>query len=298
MARRTERKHSSGKKKTISIICAITTALAVVIAAYFPVRRLIDQKRLEGQQDRLATMMATPVPTSEPFAEATTAPEPEETTIVEETPEPVEIEYEVLPEYQLLYYVNPDLIGWLRIDDTVIDYPVVQTPEDEEKYLYLDFDGNSNANGTLIMDNGSTVGVGTAEQDYLGGTEPSTNLIIHGHTMKSGAMFGYLPRYEDQSYGEEHNIICFDSLYEHREYELISVFYTQVYYPTDDVFKYYKFFQADTQEEFDDWYDNIKAMSLYDTGVTAEFGDEFITLSCCSYQVEDGRFVVVGKRIS
>ena len=52
-----------------------------------------------------------------------------------------------------------------------------------------------------------------------------------------------------------------------------------------------------TQEEFDNWYENIKAMSLYDTGVTAEYGDEFITLSCCSYQVEDGRFVVVGKRI-
>ena len=60
---------------------------------------------------------------------------------------------------------------------------------------------------------------------------------------------------------------------------------------------YYQFFQADTQDEFDDWYDNIKAMSLYDTGVTAEYGDEFITLSCCAYQVEDGRFVVVGKRI-
>ena len=81
------------------------------------------------------------------------------------------------------------------------------------------------------------------------------------------------------------------------EYELIAVFYSQVYMSTDDVFKYYNFFQADTQEEFDDWYENIKAMSLYDAGVTAEYGDEFITLSCCSYQVEDGRFVVVGKRI-
>lgn len=50
-------------------------------------------------------------------------------------------------------------------------------------------------------------------------------------------------------------------------------------------------------EEFDDWYSNIKEMSLYDTGISAELGDEFITLSCCSYQVEDGRFVVVGKRI-
>ena len=78
------------------------------------------------------------------------------------------------------------------------------------------------------------------------------------------------------------------------EYEPI---YSPVYYQSEDVFKYYKFFQADTQEEFDDWYNNIMELSLYDTGVRAEFGDEFITLSCCAYHVEDGRFVVVGKRI-
>ena len=100
--------------------------------------------------------------------------------------------------------------------------------------------------------------------------------------MKSGEMFGNLHLYADAEYGAEHNIICFDSLYEERRYELIAVFYSQVYYESDNVFKYYKFFQADTQEEFDDWYGNIKEMSLYDTGVTAQFGDEFITLSCCS----------------
>ena len=61
------------------------------------------------------------------------------------------------------------------------------------------------------------------------------------------------------------------------------------------MFKFYKFFQADTQEEFDDFYNNIKALSIYDTGVTAEFGDCFITLSTCVYHVEQGRFVVVAK---
>ena len=76
-----------------------------------------------------------------------------------------------------------------------------------------------------------------------------------------------------------------------------SVFYSQVFFQHEDVFKFYKFFRADTQEEFDDWYNNIKEMSLYDTGVEAELGDEFITLSICAYHVEDGRFVVVGKRV-
>lgn len=204
---------------------------------------------------------------------------------------------EILPKYKELYGINPDLIGWLAIDGTVIDYPVMQTMEDESYYLSYDFYGEENKNGCLILDTDSAAGTGTKACAYANGTAPSTNLIIHGHTMKSGEMFGNLKLYKDAEYGAEHHIICFDSLYEEREYELIAVFYSQVYYESDDIFKYYKFFQADTQEEFDDWYENIKEMSLYDTGVTAQFGDEFLTLSCCSYHVEDGRFVVVGKRM-
>ena len=204
---------------------------------------------------------------------------------------------ELLPKYKELYGINSDLIGWLSIEGTVIDYPVMQTPEDEDCYLSLDFYGKPNKNGCLILDTDSTAGTGTSACAYTDGTAPSTNLIIHGHTMKSGEMFGSLQRYADAEYGAEHHVICFDSLYEEREYELIAVFYSQVYYENDNVFKYYKFFQADTQEKFDDWYENIKALSLYDTGVTAQLGDEFITLSCCSYQTEDGRFVVVGKRV-
>jgi sortase B len=203
---------------------------------------------------------------------------------------------EMLPKYQSLYEQNSDMIGWLKIEDTVIDYPVMQTMEDEDYYLDYDFNKEENMNGCLIMDTESIVGTGTSTNQFRDGTKPSTNLIIHGHTMKSGLMFGGLKQYADENYGKSHSIICFDSLYEHREYELIAVFYSQVYINTDDVFKYYNFFQADTQVEFDDWYTNIKTMSLYNTGVTAEYGDEFITLSCCSYQIEDGRFVVVGKR--
>lgn len=208
-----------------------------------------------------------------------------------------DVSQEILPKYRELYQINPDLIGWLFIDGTVIDYPVMQTPEDESYYLKRNFYGQPNKNGCLILDTDSTAGTGTKACDYADGTAPSTNLIIHGHTMKSGEMFGNLQLYAEAEYGAEHRMICFDSLYEEREYELIAAFYSQVYYESDNVFKYYKFFQADTPEEFDDWYGHIKELSLYDTGVTAQYGDEFITLSCCSYQVEDGRFVVVGKRV-
>ena len=208
-----------------------------------------------------------------------------------------EEESKILPEYETLYNQNSDMVGWLTIKDTVIDYPVMQTMEDEQYYLKRNFEKEDDDNGCLIMDTDSVVGEGSIELGYAEDKKPSTNLIIHGHKMRSGNMFGELSLYEDKTYGKEHNIIYFDSIYEKREYELISVFYSKIFYQHEDVFKYYKFFQADTQEEFDDWYHNIKQKSLYDTGVEAKFGDEFITLSVCAYHVPDGRFVVVGKRI-
>lgn len=203
----------------------------------------------------------------------------------------------ILTEYRELYARNPDLIGWLSIEDTKIDYPVMQTPEDEEHYLHLDFYGEPDDNGCLIMDTDSVVGTGTAVNGYEDGTPPSTNMIIHGHTMRSGEMFGNLQEYEDPQYGKEHAILHFDSLYEKRDYELMAVFFSRVFYTDEEVFKYYNFFQVDTEEAFNDWYSNICALRLYDTGVEAGFGDEFLTLSCCAYHVENGRFVVVARRV-
>lgn len=210
-----------------------------------------------------------------------------------------------LPVYSELHEKNPDMAGWLRIEGMVIDYPVMLTPEDENYYLGRDFNGDENVNGSLILDTDCNVGTGLRADNYMYIDEngdvvsdpPSDNIIIHGHTMKNGNMFGDLDLYKDEAFGKEHRIMEFDTLYEKRKYDLISVFYTQVYYDNQDEFKYYQFFNAENQEEFLDWYKNIKQMSLYDTGVTASFRDEFLTLSCCSYQVEDGRFVVVGKRI-
>ena len=276
------------KFRIFFVIIFILSTVGFVISW---ISELKDDKALEEQQTTLHEDMQMAI-------------EFEETIVSENVPKPTvymnpfeEVNPIILSEYEVMHEQNDDFIGWLSIEDTVIDYPVMQCAEDENFYLSHDFYRDKNKNGCLILDNDSNAGVGTKEQEYTNGSNPSTNLIIHGHTMKSGQMFGNLKLYQDKEYGLSHNIICFDSLYEKREYELIAVFYSQVYYQSEDVFKYYTFFQADTQEEFDDWYNNIKEMSLYDTGVTAEFGDEFITLSCCAYHVEDGRFVVVGRRI-
>lgn len=183
------------------------------------------------------------------------------------------------------FLANQDMAAWLQIEGTRIDYPVMWTPEDEIYYLYRDFSGQDNKDGCLILDTDSSLNPLT------------TNLIIHGHNMRSGSMFGTLTDYEKESYCREHNIIKLYTPECERRYEVLAVFRSQVFKTTYTGFKFYKFFQANTQEEFDDFYNNIKALSLYDTGVEAEFGDHFITLSTCVYHVEQGRFVVVAKEI-
>lgn len=183
------------------------------------------------------------------------------------------------------FLANEDMTAWLVVPGTNIDYPVMWTPWDENYYLYRDFDKKDNANGSLILDTDSSL-------DPL-----TTNLIIHGHNMKSGAMFGNLTDFEDEDYYKDHNQIILYTKECQKNYEIIAVFRSQVYKKTDDVFKFYKFFQANTEEEFNDFYDNIKDLSIYDTGVTAKFGDNFITLSTCVYHVTNGRFVVVAKEV-
>ena len=187
--------------------------------------------------------------------------------------------------YQRLFEANEDMIGWLKIPGTEIDYPVMQTMEDEEYYLRRNFFGEKDNNGTLILDTDSDI------------TKTSNNLIIHGHNMKSGVMFAGLVDYEEEEFLKEHRQIEFHTRDEERKYEVIAVFRSKVYTTEDNVFKYYQFFEAENQEEFDDFYDNIKKLSIFDTGVTAQYGDEFITLSTCIYHTTNGRLVVVGKRI-
>lgn len=264
------------------VICIFATS---IISYHFGYQRREYESQLENLQD----------------IQETEDPEPE----IEVDDNFVEIEDEqTMPQADMrysmkeLYEMNNDVIGWLILDDTNIDYPVMQSMYDEEYYLHRDFQKNYSANGCLIMDTDSVVGSGTAVNDYEDGTRPGTNLIIHGHHMKNGDMFGNLDKFRNANYYKNHRIIKFSSLYEEREYEICAVFLSQVYLKTQtDVFKYYKFFQANNEEEFNDFYDNIKKLSLYDTGVTAKYGDEFISLSVCAYHVENGRLVVVGKRI-
>jgi len=124
------------------------------------------------------------------------------------------------------------------------------------------------------------------------------NYILYGHHMQSGKMFGTLDDYSDENYYKKHPTIQFDTIYEKGTYEIMYVFRSKVYSEEDITFKYYQFINATSEKEFNSYLKEMADMSLYDTGVTASYGDQLLTLSTCDYQEEQGRFVVVAKRVN
>lgn len=280
-------------KKSFAIILTIIAVLCILVAlCLLLMQTLADRQSAATLEDLRASAQAIEEELTSTEAVADTPAEESDPDHAQDSTDdslPSESAQPQIPAvenpYRDSFLANEDMAAWLKVPDTNIDYPVMWTPEDEIYYLYRNFEGGNDQNGCLLLDTDSCL-------DPL-----TTNLIIHGHNMRSGAMFGRLTDYEQQDFYEDHKQMILYTEECQRNYEVIAVFRSQVFKKTDTVFKFYKFFQADTQEEFDDFYSNIKEMSLYDTGVTAEFGDHFLTLSTCVYHVEQGRLVVVAKEV-
>ena len=183
--------------------------------------------------------------------------------------------------YAELYAQNSDFIGWLRIDGTGIDYPVMQSKDDPDFYLKRNFGKEYSRFGLPYMQANCNLS--------------SDNIIIYGHNIKSKSMFNELTRYKDKDFYAAHKYITFDTLDERRTYEVIAAFKTVAY--SDSGFQCYDFVNANTEEEFNDYVAKSRALSFYDTGVTAEYGDKLLTLSTCEYSQKNGRFAVVAKLI-
>lgn len=195
-----------------------------------------------------------------------------------ETPAPI-----ILDQYDELSQQNSDMIGWIKIDGTEIDYPVMYTGDDF--YLSHGFNREDSKSGLPYIDKRCFV------------APFGSNTIIYGHNMKNKTMFSSLLNYKERNYYKEHPIIRFDTLYETQEYEIVAAFESEAYQKSDTVFKHYNFLNADDKAAFDEYVSGIKALSLYDTGNKPEYGDELITLMTCSYHTENGRFVVVARQI-
>ena len=181
-----------------------------------------------------------------------------------------------------LHEENPDCIGWLTIEGTKIDYPVMYRPGDKNYYLHRDFNGDYSANGCLFL----------AEECVPG---DSDNLIIYGHHMNSGKMFADLEKYKDKGFYEEHPTILFRTIWGNEQYQILSAFTTPVY--TGNDFNYYSFIKAQKGADYEYFIREIKRKAIYETGITAEYGDKLLTLSTCEYSQRNGRMVVVAKKI-
>ena len=192
----------------------------------------------------------------------------------------------VLSEYTQLVQENPETVGWLSISDTGINYPVVQKANDNEYYLNHSFYGEEDSNGTLFVDYRSDI------------VNQNTNTIIYGHNMKSKLMFGSLSNYLDENFYNNHKTITFNTIYEHRTYEVFAVCLAKVEYQDENAYRYYNFIQADNRAEWQAFLDNVKSLSVYDIDLSdIEETDKFLTLSTCNAYTEDGRLFVVAKRI-
>ena len=193
----------------------------------------------------------------------------------------------IVAEYSELYKLNPDIIGWVKIKGTKIDYPVMHTPDDPEYYIHRGFDKQESRAGTLFMDGLSDV------------STPTFNFMIYGHHMKNGTMFKDLMKYESKDFYKKHKYIKFDTIYKggQGKYEVIAAAYSQIYPKDATNFKYYQYPGTTSESDFNAFIRGVKSEAIYDTGVTAEYGDQLITLSTCAYHVDDGRFYVVAKRV-
>lgn len=190
-----------------------------------------------------------------------------------------------IPEYLELFQQNGDMVGWIKVEDTKINYPVMQSVEESDFYLKHKFDKTYSNYGCPYV------------QENCDVQKPSDNLIIYGHHMNDGSMFAGLMKYKEQSFWEEHKTISFNTLTDRCEYEVIAVFKTVVYTDSAESFKYYQFTDAGNEAEFDEYIAKCKELALYDTGISAEHGDKLITLSTCEYSRNNGRLVVVAKRV-
>lgn len=187
--------------------------------------------------------------------------------------------------YAELLKKNSDMVAWIKIEDSNLNYPVMLTADNEEYYLRRNFNKEYEFRGTLFLNANANL------------KERDDNIIIYGHNMDDGTMFGALKKYVNQSYYDDHKYIKFETMYENSTYEIAYVFKSVDELNHDSYINYYQFYNAASVEEFDNQMRIYQDAALYNTGVIPNYGDKLITLSTCEYSHANGRLVIVARKI-
>ncbi len=264
--------------------------LVFLVSAVYLIQYFVKSRKQQGAYENLASIryehLATasetdPVPqTSSPSATEETVP-PNTDYLLPENPD----EMEILPEYQELYEMNSDLVGWISIPGTKVDYPVLQTGTDNrDYYLHRDFYKQYSERGAIYA---------REECDIF---QPSDNVVLYGHHMKDGTMFAQITKYQSKDFWQENQFLTFDSIYRRHVYQIVAVFKTSA--NLGQGFAYHQFNDAANEEEFNEFWATVQSLSFYDTGIEVHYGDKLVTLSTCEYTLNNGRLVVIAKRIS
>lgn len=262
-------------KKALYIITIVLLLAVFCVSAFYVGSYFLEGKEQADKFDALANS----VQEAQNAAKETEA----ETTPTEET-EATEGEPKMLPGYAELYEINPDLVGWIKIEDTEVDYPVMQTPDRTDYYLRRNFDGEDSTRGCIYA------------REVCDVFAPSDNVTLYGHNMNDGSMFAALNGYLEKEFWEEHSEIVFDTLYEYHTYKIFAVFKTTA--SLGEGFTYHQMVDAEDEADFDKFIATCKDLAFYDTGITPEYGDKIICLSTCEYTLENGRLVVAAVRVS
>lgn len=187
--------------------------------------------------------------------------------------------------FEQLRSQNPDFLGWISIEDTELDLPVMYAPHNKDFYLRHDFDRAYSLYGTPYLEETTT----------FGANRESENLVIYGHNMKTGVIFGCLTKYADEAFLRDHPIVTFDTVYGDADYEVFAAFAIDVV--QDQSFVYNTYVDLD-EERYNAYVDEVLSRSVIDTGIRPQYGEQLLTLSTCEYSTENGRFVVVARRMA
>lgn len=254
-----KKKRKKGKADIFYNVAILVCLAVFLVSGGLLLKRYFDDRRSESEFAALESLIVSDAP----------AADGEETNSAK---------------FAALRDQNSDFIGWISIEDTKLDFPVMYAPNNKDFYLRHDFNKEYSVYGVPYLD----------EKTTLGANDQSENLVIYGHNMKTGTIFGCLTGYKEASYYQQHPYVQFDTVYGDGTYEVFAAFSIDV--AADTSFVYNQYVDMD-EETYDTYVEEVISRSDVDTGIRPVYGEQLLTLSTCEYSSDNGRYVVVARRV-
>lgn len=255
-----KKKRKKGKADIFYNVAILVCLAVFLVSGGLLLKRYFDDRRSESEFAALESLIVSDAP----------AADGEETNSAK---------------FAALRDQNSDFIGWISIEDTKLDFPVMYAPNNKDFYLRHDFNKEYSVYGVPYLD----------EKTTLGANDQSENLVIYGHNMKTGTIFGCLTGYKEAGYYQQHPYVQFDTVYGDGTYEVFAAFSIDV--AADTSFVYNQYVDMD-EETYDTYVEEVISRSDVDTGIRPVYGEQLLTLSTCEYSSDNGRYVVVARRVN